>query len=38
MDELEPVLVPHGCTNLRITYFPRARLPMEHLKLNPDKT
>ena len=35
--ELELELVPHGCTNLRITYFPRAKLPMEDLHFNCDK-
>lgn len=35
--ELMLELVPHGCTNLRITYIPRAKLPMEDLHLNPDK-
>ena len=35
--ELELELVPHGCTNLRITYFPRAKLPMEDLHFNPNK-
>ena len=35
--ELELELVPHGCTNLRITYIPRAKLPMEDLHFTPNK-
>jgi len=35
--ELELELVPHGCTNLRITYIPRAKLPMKPMPVVKNK-
>lgn len=35
-DEMEIEMVPYGCTNLRITYIPRAKLPVKPMP-NPEK-